>query len=479
MLPAAMTVLGNDRVVAMTGPAAGMGVRAGMRPRSVQAIAPQVALVQRDTESEAQAFRSAALALMQYTPEVAQAEEGVILLNAGASVRAFGGVRALCRQVRETVSGLGLDAHIAMAPTAMGAWLLARQSGARRRRVLSMPALARQLDALPCQVLPAARPHLAWLQDIGCRTLGGLLRLPRAGLQRRTDPQLLASLDKAYGHAHEEFVWTKAPAVFDRRVAMPERTESLALGLLAAEHLVEQMCGWLRARHRAVSSMVFQLEHERGRHAMPPTELRVRLAGPAWRPEHVLRLLKERLARTALPAPFLAIRLLVQGTAPWSPPTESLFADPADASVQERLLELLVVRLGRGQVLQAAPAADHRPEVASAWRPADQPVAAKGTGLPSDWGRQPGIAGGLRPFWLLEQPVSLAVQNDCPVHSRDGTVFVLRLVRGPERIEAGWWSGTIAARDYFIAEDSRFARYWIYRERGTQSMRWFMHGVFA
>lgn len=479
MLPAAMAVLGNDRVVAMTEAAAGMGVRPGMTPGSVQALAPQVVLARRDAESEARAFRSAALALMQYTPEVAQAEEGVVLLNVGASVRVFGGVRALYRQVRQTVRGLGLDARMAMAPTAMGAWLLARQAGARRRRLLTMRSLARQMDTLPCEALPAARPYLAWLQDIGCRTLGGLLRLPRAGLQRRTDPQLLASLDKVYGQAHESFVWTIVPPVFDRRVAMPERTENLSLGFVAAQHLIEQMCGWLRARHRAVSSMVFQLEHEHGRHAMPPTELRVRLAGPAWRSEHILRLLRERLARMALPAPFMAIRLVAEGTAPWSPPTESLFADPGDASIQERLLELLVVRLGRNQVLQAAPVADHRPEVASAWRPAGQPAVVQGAGLPCSWGRQPGIAAGLRPFWLLEQPMPLAVHNDCPVHSRDGKVFALRLVRGPERIEAGWWSGRIATRDYFIAEDSRFARYWIYRERDTQSARWFLHGMFA
>lgn len=474
-----MAVLGADRVIAMTGPAADMGVRTGMKPRSVQAIAPEVALATRDSERETQAFRSAAVALLQYTPEVAQAEEGVMLLNVGASIRMFGGVRALHRQVSQTVRSLGLDANIAMAPTAMGAWLLARQAIARRRRVLTMPALVRRIDALPCGILPAARPHLAWLRGIGCSTLGGLQRLPRAGLQRRTSPQLLQSLDKAYGHAHEAFIWIHPPPVFDRRVPMPERTEHMELGLLAAEHLVEQMCGWLKARHRAVCNMVFQLEHDHGRHAMPPTELRVRLAGPAWRPEHVLRLLRERLARTVLPAPFLAIRLLAEGTAPWSPPTEALFADPADVSVQERLLELLVARLGRNQVLQPAPMADHRPEVASTWRPAGQDMGAGGADSSAPWARHAAMAARLRPFWLLEQPVPLAIQNGCPVYGRDGGVFALRLVGGPERIEAGWWSGSITARDYFIAEDSRFARYWIYRERGTQPVRWFLHGVFA
>src|SRR5690606_24233491 len=148
---------------------------------------------------------------------------------------------------RLTVRSLGLDANIAMAPTATGAWLLARQTLVRRRRALKMPTLVRQMNSLPCESLPAARPHLAWLQSIGCRTLGGLLRLPRAGLQRRTRPHLLQALDKAYGHAVELFVWTNPPLVFDQRLSMPERTEHLEMGLLAAEQLVEQMCGWLRS----------------------------------------------------------------------------------------------------------------------------------------------------------------------------------------------------------------------------------------
>src|SRR5690606_34405148 len=153
-------------------------------------------------------------------------------------------------------------------------------------------------------------------------------------------------------------VWTKAPLVFDQRLSMPERTEHLEMGLLAAEQLVEQMCGWLRSRQQTVCSLVFQLEHEHGRDAMPPTELQIRLAGPAWRPAHLLRILRERLARTVLPAPFLSVRLRAGDMAPWSPPTGTLFADPADTSRQDRLLELLVARLGRNQVLQAAPMED-------------------------------------------------------------------------------------------------------------------------
>ncbi|MFP3758911.1 DNA polymerase Y family protein, partial [Cupriavidus sp. SIMBA_020] len=81
-------------------------------------------------------------------------------------------------------------------PTAAGAWLLAHRGGRRPpRRVLTPRTLARRLDALPVALLPQARPRLDWLNDIGCHTLADLRALPRAGLQRRSAPDLLQALD--------------------------------------------------------------------------------------------------------------------------------------------------------------------------------------------------------------------------------------------------------------------------------------------
>ena len=53
----------------------------------------------------------------------------------------------------------------------------------------------------------------------------------------------------------------------------------------------------------------------------------------------------------------------------------------------------------------------------------------------------------------------------------------LSILRGPERIETGWWDGRDAARDYYEAEDPDGARLWVYRERRTGE--WFLHGVFG
>ncbi len=186
--PGLHAVVERERVLVMTPEASGSGVRIGMRRGGVAAIVTGVTLHERDPVREAAALDGIALTLLQYTPEVALADAVSLLLDVTASLSAFGGRLALCRRVRSSVLALGFTARISMAPTAQGAWLLACRSGgrplARGRRSLRMESMARRLDALPFALLPAAARYQEWLDGIGCRTLGDLRKLPRAGLQR-------------------------------------------------------------------------------------------------------------------------------------------------------------------------------------------------------------------------------------------------------------------------------------------------------
>ena len=53
----------------------------------------------------------------------------------------------------------------------------------------------------------------------------------------------------------------------------------------------------------------------------------------------------------------------------------------------------------------------------------------------------------------------------------------LTLLEGPERIESGWWDGADITRDYFIACNTRGARYWIFQD--LRQRNWFLHGIYA
>lgn len=465
-------MLEHERVLAASPRACAAGVQVGMRRGGVLMLMPEARIVERSLDREAESLHAVAMALLQYTPQVAQAEESTLLLDIGASLRLFGGIRALCRRVRASLRALGFSGFLSCAPTARGSWLLARR---RAGRVLTIASLTRRLDRLPSTLPPPARAYAAWFEGIGCADLGALRRLPRPGLQRRCGRALLDMLDAAYGMAPELFEWIEAPTSFHANIELFDRIENAEECLLGAERLVQQLTGWLCARQLAVERITLLLQHERGRVARPPTPVEIALGEPTWRDEHLVRLLRERLAKLVLEAPVIGLALDAAQLQPMAPPSESLFPEPGGSEEDRvRMLELLVARLGADNVLQALPQADYRPEVANTWVPVQQTVreAARAAQMPPDVHSLP------RPTWILAKPIALLMRNHRPFYGSP-----LKMASTPERIEAGWWSET-HTRDYFIAEGQDHTLYWVYRERivgagEDANPRWFLHGLFG
>ena len=52
---------------------------------------------------------------------------------------------------------------------------------------------------------------------------------------------------------------------------------------------------------------------------------------------------------------------------------------------------------------------------------------------------------------------------------------------GPERIEQEWWMQQGEHRDYYILEDDKGRRYWVFRSGhyNEEGSAWFLHGFFA
>jgi protein ImuB len=459
-------VLDRDKVLIADGIAKAAGVRVGMKRGGVLTLAPETAMYERDAAREHAAQREVAVALMQFSPDVAVLDEAVVVADVGASLRLFGGLLSICRQARRILDALGLTARISAAPTGQGAWLLAR---CRNRRVLKLDSLERQLSALSLLSVPEVRQFADWFTGLGCSTIADIRRLPRAGLQRRCGEHLLDSLDRAFGTAPELFEWLELPPTFSARIEMPDRIEHADAALFGAHRLIVQLCGWLCAKQLALTGAVLLLEHERGRQAIEPTSIAIALGEPTWREEHLVRLIKERLGRIELTAPVIALRLDATNVQAAAPASDTLFPEPGGtAEDHARLIELLVARLGEENVLRPAPTADYRPEIANRWVPAAS--TSKSAPLPE---------GFPRPTWLLEKPVRLLMRKHRPFYGSP-----LRMASPGERIEAGWFDGELVTRDYFVAQGEDQSCCWIYRERvssrdAEEDQRWFLHGLFG
>lgn len=486
---ASLVVLNQGRVRECGSQAWLAGVRPGMRQAGALVLAPSAVFVNRDEARERQLRDSLALALLPFTPLLAWEGKDSLVLDVSASLALFGGVRRLYRRVQAELAWLGVRLQLAVAPSARGAWLLARAPG-RRRRVLRRQRLAARLDGLPAALLDSAAPHLDWLAGLACDTLGALRRLPRAGLHQRGASALLADLDRAYGNTLETFAWVGAPEHFTSQAhsLFPiERHDAL---LWLARRLLGQLSAWLAARQLALTAVRWTLHHELRRVRLSSTCLDIALAQPVWEQEYLLRLLAERLSAVSLRAPVNAMTLEACRWQPRPGASASLLGDPGGTSDSAPLLDILAARLGGERLLRACTVADHRPERANYWRPFqdEAPVALPSTVIDASVG---GVAE--RPIWLLEKPEPLSMVQDMPAYgvpvygeAADGVPAYggrLRLLAGPERIEDGWWDG-LAARDYFIAENEKSGvRYWVFRERegGAEhsDVAWFLHGVYA
>jgi protein ImuB len=458
------------------------GVKPGMTRVTALGLAPQLVTGAADAQRDAQALQSLLHTCLAFTPAVAALPPQGALLEVQASLRYFGGLPALLRRLRAALAPLGHALQVASAPTAQGAALLARCATVAERHCADPIALQRALAGVPLGLLDTGREHSDALQGMGLRTLADLKRVPRAGLARRFGEALQDEIDRAYGTRPDPRTWVALPPTFATRLELFARADSTEQVLQGADVLLARLVAWLSAQHAFVRRFTLQLQHEsrqRRTDTPPASVIEVALAAPSRDLAHLMLLLRERLARTQLAAPALELDLYADDIARAPPPNGELFASAqGEREGLTRLVERLQARLGRHQVLRPLRLHDHRPERSSALQEVDAGA------LPAGARPAPGRPGFAplpitRPIWLVEPPQPLADRREQPL--LDGVP--LRLLSGPERIEAGWWDDNgLAGRDYFIAQAGDASLVWIYRLRLASlapGAGWYLHGRFG
>jgi protein ImuB len=443
-------------VVAAGARAESAGVHGHMSASAACALVPNLILACRDETAETAALEGLAAWAGQFTSLVSLVTPHGLLLEIGASLALFGGLDALLARVRHAIDTLGYSTCFGVAPTPLGAWLLAR--AAREEPVTAMHELPARLAPVPlaCLELPARIAES--LRSVGIECFGDCCRLPRDGVTRRTDPRLLAYLDRALGKRADPRLPYTPPPTFQRRLSLPGEVKDAQTLLIAAHRLLLELAGYLQARAGGVQALEWHLAHRR----CPATRLSIELVTPSRDAAHLLLLLRERLARVTLAEAVVYLGLRVRDILPLAPSSQDLFDEEGVAGGDWRaLVERLRSRLGRAAVQGLTLSAEHRPE--KAWRCCAPGQGSAGTSL-----HIPG-----RPLWLLDPPAALPTLAGEPwLEGR------LDLTRGPERIESGWWDGEDITRDYFEASHVSGACYWIYRELREQRA-WYLHGVFA
>jgi protein ImuB len=411
----------------------------------------------------AQLTRLAQLA-QRFTPRVSLEPPDALLLEVRGSLHLFAGLTGLKGALTQMCEALSLRPLLAFAPTPLAALVAARAG--RALEITTHAQLVSQLAPLPLSVLRWPAPVVQRLRSMGVRTLGAVLRLPRAGFARRFGSAQLARLDELTGRAPQLRDNFQPPLRFRRRRELTCEVENHAWLLAALAPMLRELEQFLRARQAGVMALECRLLH-RGNEMTP---CRLELAAPTAEAKHLEELLSGPLSRLNLRAPVRALELRARTLLPRTGRAASLWQPGehggASGSEAHLLIERLRSRLGEEVIRGLKLLDDHRPE--STWAFSAPPSPSPAPTAPAA-----AVPVARRPLWLLSTPQPLAVQRGLP--RRGGA---LTLLGEPERIEGGWWDGADIARDYYAACDVHGVRLWVYRER-LAPHGWFLHGFFG
>ncbi|MCC1491269.1 DNA polymerase Y family protein [Cognatishimia sp. F0-27] len=458
----------------------------------------------------------------KFSPWVSAEPPDGLVIDLTGCAHLFGGEEALCRQVIEDCSDLGLTARLGIADTLGTAWALARyteqgiashrsgdaidseapatRSRAGKRRhwerggaaplTVTGPAVAHHiapigksynaLSDLPIAALRLDADTLAQLGRLGLRRVGDLLGQPRAGLARRFGRGLVDRLDQATGSAPEPISPTPPPDRFAVRLSFPDPIGLAGDTEAALARMTDRLCARLETRARGARTL--RIEAHRCDHSMQ--WLTVTAATAHHDPERWLPLLAMKIDEIDAGPGIDMLRLEATGHEPLHQRTRAGHAEAAArgqsratrGAAMEDLIGRLGARIGMEAITRRHPGQSHIPEktaltLAAAWsEPAEHwpaPVAP-------------------RPLTLWTPEPVTAESGTCPpIRFRwRGRDFRCLNATGPERIAPEWWlddpNWRSGARDYWQVETDRGDRLWLYYAHGAAiSEGWFCHGLFA
>jgi protein ImuB len=273
-------------------------------------------------------------------------------------------------------------------------------------------------------------------------------------LGRRFGPRLLNYLGRLSGRRKDPRIWITPAASFNAELHFLESISNKDALVFPMQRLAQDQSNWLISRQLGVVRIRWQFAAFNS----APVAMEVEFAEPQQNKQSLLSISRLKLTTLDLPGEVLSLHLASLQLASWQGASSSLFTGSEQAHhAPAELIDQYKARLGQAVCQGIALHDDFRPELA--WRPAPPNMAIKAQSALPRTAR--------RPLWLLPEPLPATRRH-------------LTLLRGPERIDVGWWlSADVYAptqRDYFIARHTNGSRCWVFADAQGE---WFIHGYFA
>lgn len=445
-----------QRVLCCNAQAEAWGVEANLSISTALALCPELEVLPRQIDQEQQLLQQLALVAYSFSPVVILNDTNVWLEISGCQ-QLFKGydqllqelANRLCSQSVTVVNGIGQN------PTA--ARLLCKSEF--ETQLPNQAEIRHRLLNTEIRFLKSNRNQQQSFKQLGLNTLGDLLALPRSALSRRFDSELMLTIAQLNNEKPFIAPYFHPANTFHDLIQNPQGIFNKESLLFPMKMLLQRLCQYLMARQCHCREVEWCFEPLIG----GSQTMQIQLSSSQNNWSTLLMLSRLQLERLELPRSIEKVILSADQfiEAPMGTFNLDLFDNQKNAQQSHELIDSLNARLGINALSQPILNQDYLPEQAST-------LVAPGKHSSTVPGEQVKTS---QPLWLLSAPAPVQMRNQ-QLYWRQP----LFIISGPERLCGNWWQSE-QQRDYYIASDSKGARYWLFRE--TSSQRWFVHGLFS
>ena len=447
----------TQSVLCCNSQASAWGIEPDLSVSTALALCPELQLLPRQPEQEQQSLQQLALLCYRFSPIITVHSDCGLWLEISGCYQLFKGYDSLLQQLYSRLQAQGITATNGIGRNPLAAQLICQADF--ETELPSTRQLQQRLLSTDLHHLKTSAKQQQIFKQLGLKTLGDLLALPRSALSRRFDAALMLYIAQLNNDKPFNAPRFQPANSFRDLIQNPQGIFNKESLLFPMKTLLQNLCHYLMARHCYCQEIEWRFEPLIGE----PAQMRIQLSGSQNNWSSLLMLSRLQLERLELPRSIEQIVLFSDQfiEAPKGRVNLDLFGDNSGAQQSNELIDSLNARLGIEALSQPVLNQDYLPEQASTLlAPGEQAETAT-----SDRAKAP------QPVWLLTEPAPVQVRNQ-QLHWHQP----LNIISGPERLCGNWWQGE-QQRDYYLACDNKGARYWLFREASNQ--RWFVHGLFS
>jgi protein ImuB len=489
----------KQRIVFVSDAARDAGINPDMRLATAYALQPDIKIIERKPEREVQALQALTEWCYQFTPTVMAYKQFSVLLEIGGSLLLFKGLSRLLEHVDQGLRFQGFRYCSGLAHTREAAWLFSHyhaDHGALANRDMGEFTVpdARfwlpRLHSLPLHYLDIDSKKQQQLFNLGLRTLGDVLALPRQELGQRFGRELLDVLTAITGEGPTATADFKPAPHFSAQCDFAVGITRLDELIKPLKQLLSQLLRFLDRQQLAIQQLEWRLHYVN----QPCETFIIHTSATNNNLNSLLSLSKLKLEQSTLKAPLECLTLSSDAFTQAAPGSGELFPELSHPNNQlhdyRQLLDKLITRLGSKHLTTLGVGDEHLPEYQQVTRDLTQQHI---DGLRVNQGSAASHSQSYLPLWLSKQPLPIGTpgenpfpENPAPENSFVENPFLenpflknqspLRLVHGPQRIDSHWWEQRYQ-RDYFIARHKNGSYCWIFQD--LKSKRWFLQGFYG